>query len=657
MKRTLLIFLLMILLPSLFNFSPLFSQSRGLRIRIKNLDFDNEVGKQYLVIIAINRYQHWTPLKGPVKDAKDIREILESRYYIDKVLKLYDEDATKGRIIKLFKELQKKLKQEDSVFIFFAGHGHLDEASNTGHWIPVDGGLDENKMENWVPNAVIRGLIGNIKSKHILLISDSCFSGDLLDARREKPPAINNEYFKKAYKRRSRQVLTSGASERVPDSSNFARQLKLALDGNKKPILDPFMLYSEIRLAIRETLPMFGFLRGTDHQKGASFLLFLKESSEPPRDQPEFDISDLETEAKWAEWQKELQGKVDKLKNYDKNDGIAADSKKSAWERLLKAYSQNNPYSDKDERLRTYAKERIIYWKNFRKKDLVASRELRTDEEEPADVKAVESKAKRVYKNDKDYWEAEYEDGIVMVYIPAGEFIMGSDDGLDYEKPPHKVYLDGYWIGKTEVTVGQYKMFISEAGHRSLPDYVSTYSPGDNHPVIGVSWDDAAAYCKWLTKKIGLKFKLPTEAQWEKAARGTDKRKYPWGDSPPSGKKVNFADKQVWLKKKYGWADKDIDDGYAYTAPVESYPQGASPYGILNMAGNVWEWCNDWYGSDYYKNSPGKNPIGPTGGPDRVLRGGGWYDFAPLIRCAYRSSDDPSVRGYDVGFRLCQDKE
>lgn len=169
------------------------------------------------------------------------------------------------------------MKQEDSVFIFYAGHGHLDAASKNGFWIPVDGGLDDNVQERWIPNSIIRGLISQLKSKHILLISDFCFSGDLLDVRREKPPTINNEYFKKAYKRRSRQVLTSGASERVPDSSNFARQLKLALDGNKKPILDPFMLYSEIRLAIRETLPMFGFLRGTDHQEGAAFLIFLKD--------------------------------------------------------------------------------------------------------------------------------------------------------------------------------------------------------------------------------------------------------------------------------------------------------------------------------------------------------------------------------------------
>jgi formylglycine-generating enzyme required for sulfatase activity len=163
-------------------------------------------------------------------------------------------------------------------------------------------------------------------------------------------------------------------------------------------------------------------------------------------------------------------------------------------------------------------------------------------------------------------------------------------------------------------------------------------------------------YCKWLSDKKGLKFRLPTESEWEKAARGTDNRMYPWGNSPPSGEKVNFADKQAWLKKKFSWADKNIDDGYAYTAPVGSYPKGASPYGLLDMAGNVWEWCEDWYDSDYYKKSLQKNPTGPESGTSRVLRGGGWVNSADVIRCAYRYDIDPSYRNGDVGFRLCQDK-
>jgi formylglycine-generating enzyme required for sulfatase activity len=462
--------------------------------------------------------------------------------------------------MKTFKELQGKIKVEDSVIIFYAGHGYLDKSSNNGFWVPVDGGIDENVQERWISNSIIRGFISQMKSKHILLISDSCFSGDLLDAWREKSPKITHEYFKRAYKRRSRQVLTSGASERVPDNSEFAIQLKLALQENGKPYLDPLSIYNEIRWGIKDTLPMFGYLKGTNHQEGGAFLFFLKDK------------------------------KTDK----------------------------------------------------------------------PADVIAVESKTgRKAYKNNKDYWEIDHGDGIIMVYIPAGEFTMGSNDGGEDEKPPHKVRLDGYWMGKKEVTVKQYKSFISESRYQSLPSWVFKYSPGDEYPIVGVSWGDAKAYCKVLSKEKGLTFKLPTEAQWEKAARGTgpDVRRYPWGNRPPSGEKVNFADKNLWEKEKWSWADKNIDDGYAYTAPVGSYPQGASPYGLLDMAGNVWERCSDWYDSGYYKNAPKNNPKGPEGGTNRVVRGGSWYNDAVYLRCAYRVYDGPSYR-YDIlGFRLCQDNK
>lgn len=154
---------------------------------------------------------------------------------------------------------------------------------------------------------------------------------------------------------------------------------------------------------------------------------------------------------------------------------------------------------------------------------------------------------------------------------------------------------------------------------------------------MGVSWEDAGAYCDWLSKKTGLKFKLPTEARWEKAARGTDGRKYPWGGKEPDETLANFGGK------------------IGKTTPVGLYPAGASPYGLPDMAGNVWEWCSDWYGSDYYKNAPKKNPPGPASGADRVLRGGGWDSGAMGLRCSVHGVGGPSDRGSGVGFRLCQD--
>jgi formylglycine-generating enzyme required for sulfatase activity len=261
-------------------------------------------------------------------------------------------------------------------------------------------------------------------------------------------------------------------------------------------------------------------------------------------------------------------------------------------------------------------------------------------EEIPEDVRKVAEKigVQKVIKNDKGFWEADYGDGIIMVYIPEGKFTMGSNDYKD-EKPIHTVYLDGYWMGKYEVTFAQYDKYCEATGKNRPAD--EGWGRGDR-PVIVVSWNDAVKYCNWLSRKNkGLNFKLPTEAQWEKASRGTDGRKYPWGNNEPDETLANFGMTN----------DK--------TSPVGSYPNGSSPYGLLDMAGNVWEWCYDRYGSDYYKNSPKENPAGPgdaSGCTYRVFRGGGWGMYARYIRCANRSSGIPSGRSLLVGFRLCQDK-
>jgi hypothetical protein len=258
----------------------LLSEDRGLEIKVKELGGRySVVGKQYAIFIAINRYQHWMSLKNPLKDAQEIREILVRRYYIDEVIELYNKDATKAGIIKLFSSLIQITQPEDSVFIFYAGHGYLDEMSDTGFWIPYDGGKDIYAQDNWLANNQIRGFIKKMKARHIALVSDSCFSGDILNPSRGLVSGITDEYFQNAYNRVSRQVLTSGASETVPDVSPFAQQLKLALEGNNRPYLDPLILYNEIRLGVLDTMPLFGELKGSGHQDGASFILFLKDEA------------------------------------------------------------------------------------------------------------------------------------------------------------------------------------------------------------------------------------------------------------------------------------------------------------------------------------------------------------------------------------------
>ena len=244
-----------------------------------------------------------------------------------------------------------------------------------------------------------------------------------------------------------------------------------------------------------------------------------------------------------------------------------------------------------------------------------------------------------------------------MIKVEAGEFTRGSEseEAYDREKPERTFYLDAYKIGRYPVTNEEYRRFVEDGGYEnedfwtpegwqwkeekniSEPLYWHDRKwNGPNFPVVGVSWYEASAYAKWLSKKIGKEYRLPTEAEWEKAARGTDGRTYPWG---------NKFDKNKC---------NSIESGLLRTSPVGIFPQGKSPYGCFDMAGNVREWCSDWYDEKYYEKSPAKNPEGPTTGEDRVLRGGFWIVDAGIVRAAYRLRFEPSYRWDDTGFRLSQ---
>jgi len=253
------------------------------------------------------------------------------------------------------------------------------------------------------------------------------------------------------------------------------------------------------------------------------------------------------------------------------------------------------------------------------------------------------------------------------VLVPAGEFLMGSDkkrdrDASDDETPQHQVYLDAYYIGRTPVTNAQYQRFVQTAGHPAPKHWEQGRIPAglDDHPVVYVSWDDAVAYCQWLTgelRRAGIlrpnqQVRLPTEAEWEKAARGGLQIPKPNAQNPTE------MVKNPWPARIYPWGDgwdstrcNSTEGGKGETTPVGAYPAGASPYGCLDMAGNVWEWCADWYAGDYYRNSPASNPAGPYSGSYRVLRGGSWYSYRSRARAAYRNWGNPDDRGGSVGFR------
>lgn len=241
-----------------------------------------------------------------------------------------------------------------------------------------------------------------------------------------------------------------------------------------------------------------------------------------------------------------------------------------------------------------------------------------------------------------------------MVLIPAGEFLMGGDMAAN-EYPPHKVYLDNYFIGKYEVTFEEYETYCRETGYNVPVDPQCFLQPdpsmlGATMPVMNVARSEAKAYCKWLSKKSGKHYRLPTEAEWEKAARGgLDEKEYPWGNEDPWADRIYRANYGPGLNQSFVWGK----DGYQHTAPVGAYPPNG--YGLYDMAGNVWEWCQDWYDSKYYEQSPAVNPEGPSKGFRGVIRGGCYSSKKSHLRCATRVALSPDTLDHLVGFRIARD--
>jgi serine/threonine-protein kinase len=231
-------------------------------------------------------------------------------------------------------------------------------------------------------------------------------------------------------------------------------------------------------------------------------------------------------------------------------------------------------------------------------------------------------------------------DGMVKIFIPEGGFLMGDDNGEPNEKPAHPVYLNAFWIDQTEVTNEMYLRCVS-TGNCNAPlsdDFTAPkdfYNQPENTklPVVYVSWNDAYAYCAWAKRR------LPTEAEWEKAARGAlFNQRYPWGGQSPDNSLLNF------------------DNNLGGPSPVGGFPAGASPYGVLDMAGNVWEYVSDWYDESYYSHSPTHNPRGADGGEYHSVRGGGFFNQANEVRVSFRNYTYPEYnRSGDFGFRCAAD--
>lgn len=220
-----------------------------------------------------------------------------------------------------------------------------------------------------------------------------------------------------------------------------------------------------------------------------------------------------------------------------------------------------------------------------------------------------------------------------LVLIKGAWFLMGSEDGADNERPVHRVWVDSFELGAWQVTNGEYAAFLQSTGHARPPCWEDPQFNDPDQPVVAVSWFEAVNYCQWLSSATGRHFRLPTEAEWECAARGeADRKLYPWGDDPPQ-------------------SCPDYDTRWQ-SGPEPVACGAPNGFGLYDICENVHEWCSDWYRADYYSVSPDRNPRGPEAGSRRVSRGGSWRHQIKISRCAARSSIPPDFRYTDYGFRI-----
>jgi formylglycine-generating enzyme required for sulfatase activity/uncharacterized caspase-like protein len=566
------------------------------------------LGRYYALVIGNQQYRSLPSLKTPAADTAAVAEVLRKDYGFTVRLIV---NATRVQMVDALAELRGTLGEHDNLLIYYAGHGYLDREADRGYWMAVD--AERASPANWVSNADITDALRAMKAKHVLIVADSCYSGTLTRDLAIRPPEASD--LVRLAQKRARNVLTSGGLEPVSDvggsgHSVFARAFLDALRMNPG-ITDVTSLFAGLRRQVllkAEQTPQYGDVRLAGHDGGdfifarAGARVAAVPRPEPPP--PSFPPPSFKEEIVRQLGSLAISAAVPGVEVFLGGQRVG---EVGPGRRLTSGDLEVGVY-----RIRA----RKAGYKDWEREVPVAANQRA---EVVIDIEPLRPEPARPPRT---------EDGAEMVLVPAGEFTMGSND-RDDEKPPHRVHLDAYWIDKYETTNALYRRFV-DATTRSAPSYWTDAGwNGTSQPVAGVSWVDADAYCKWAGKR------LPTEVEWEKAARGTDGRKYPWGEQWDSSK-------------------ANAENRLGKTAPVGSYPSGVSPYGVHDMAGNAWEWVADWYDGNYYKQSPERNPQGPSSGASRVLRGGSWSSLPYYARTAFRGYDTPGNRGNGVGFRCAR---
>ncbi|HNE27899.1 MAG TPA: SUMF1/EgtB/PvdO family nonheme iron enzyme [Saprospiraceae bacterium] len=624
----------------------------------------------YALFFAVNDYatnSGFDDLSKPIANAEAIATELKDHYGFQvEVVKNPTLDQIEAKLDeyrRLFAQNPEgRYPSTGQLLIYFSGHGFAE--NNNGFFIPSDGQSDK-LYRTAFPYNVWREYIDRMDCRHVMVVIDACYSvtfdpdwynrkmdpgdfrrpGELSEGDRL---LLNNELDK------CRIVFSSdGSEDKVPERSNFARKM---LEGLRTGPRQDGMLTSEglagyLRFASpKPRLSTFG------SDENGSFLFVQKNANTSTTSVQQ--ATDLEKDLlawKSAKAANTIAGYENYLTQFPDGE--------------FKALAQNAIATiDQDLALRRDD----LAWEVAQEKNTRTAYE-KYGSEFPTGRHQAEAES-RMKKLDSDVVKPPADDG--MVLIKGGTFQMGSNKGASNEKPVHTVTVSDFYLSSKEVTVAEFSDFVEATGYKTDAEKVGySYRWGENdkkqganwrcdgqgnilplseynHPVVHVSWNDAVAYCNWMSKKTGLNYRLPTEAEWEYAAgNGAQHTRFSWGNEEPLKKRVgNIADDDAKTIVTGLPAPNGYSDGYVMTSPVGTYEPNT--LGLYDMTGNVWEWCNDWFGS--YTAQAQVNPVPKRSSEDRVVRGGAWHCAPEYATVTARGSVGPSYSVAVIGFRTAR---
>jgi len=637
-----------------------------------------KIGTYRALIIGINDYKDpkIPDLKTPLNDARSMAGMLQEKYgfVVETIL---GKRATKKSVYNALRNLSSMAKPDDSILIYYAGHGDLDKQYNDGWWIPYDATAGDPLT--YLDNTQVQKAMRSTKARHVLLISDSCYSGTLFGQARSMPPVIDNKYYLGLYNEKSRWGMTSGNKTPVADDgtgghSVFAYQLIKELKNNNKPYLSTQEIYTRIAPVVSnnsEQTPLCRPIRNTGDQ-GGEFVFIVSSSAIV-----EMPASAVKTKAILF-----IASNVTGARVFvdGRSVGTTPLSDVEVPEGEHRILVEKQGYDTYRKKARFEAGRALSMYVVLSKKEPLKGRLYVETDPESARVRIlnigpafyqgmdlepgryhVEASAKG-YETEKQWvtlgaGEDKYLDinlkqtsvvssgyqgqkisnslGMEFVYIPPGSFTMGSpqnESGRNSDEKQHRISLTkGYYLQTTEVTRGQWQAVMGREYRFLAFDFKGNC--GNDCPIVFITWNDVQEFINRLNRDEGsIIYRLPTEAEWEYAARAGSTTRFCFGDEDD-------------LLSEYAWYN--VNSNKKANDVAQKKPNA---WGLYDMHGNVWEWCQDWYGD--YPTGLVVDPTGVVSGSQRVMRGGCYEDKIKWCRSASRYKQKPTQRIIDTGFRL-----